>query len=119
MIESFKELSQVLATIGISISTSQEEYLLIVVKNLSTSLELNKESKPHEPHSPDDLQGSTDHLRQTTAEAENSCTISEGEGSLAPENEEFTTCLSATTLYTHETTDSKEDSLYGMAKEDV
>ena len=52
-------------------------------------------------------------------EDEDSCTISNGEKSLAPENEGFTTCLSAATICIQEITNSKEDSLYNMVEEDV
>ena len=60
MIMSLKELSQVLVVARILISSSQEENILTVVKNLSTSPEFIKEPKSHELHSQDDLESSTD-----------------------------------------------------------
>jgi hypothetical protein len=56
---------------------------------------------------------------KTTIEDQDSCTISKGDKSLAPENEGFTTCLSFATLCIQEITNSKEDNLYGMVEEDV
>lgn len=119
MTMSLKELSQVLAVVGILIFSSQEEHILTVVNNLSTSLEVIKEPKPHEPHSEDNLQASTDHFFQTNMEDEDSCTTFEGDKSLEPESEEFTTCLLAALVCTQETTHPKEDNLYGMVEEDV
>ena len=48
MIKSLEELSQILALVGIS--SSQEERILAVVKNLSTSPEAIDEPEQHEPH---------------------------------------------------------------------
>ena len=57
MIKSLEELSQILALARIS--SSQEEQILALVKNLSTSLEAIDETKQHEPHPQDGLQTST------------------------------------------------------------
>jgi hypothetical protein len=48
MIMSLEELSQILAAAGIS--SSQEEHILTIVKNLSTSPKDIEEPKFHEPH---------------------------------------------------------------------
>ena len=57
MIKILEELYRILATTGIS--SSQEEQILIAVKNLYTSPEAIDEPEQHEPHSQDDLQTST------------------------------------------------------------
>ena len=49
MIKSLKELYEILAVVGISISSSQKEQILISVKNLSAS-----------PHPQEDLEASFD-----------------------------------------------------------
>ena len=70
MMMSLKELSQVLARVGILISTSQEEKILTKIKNLSTSPKLIKEPKIYEPHSQDDIESFTNHLFQIDEEIE-------------------------------------------------
>ena len=45
---SMRELSELLATAGISISTSQEEKLLIAVESLSTTPKMTNETKSQE-----------------------------------------------------------------------
>ena len=113
MIKSFQELSQVLAVTGISITFST------AVKNLSTSPKVNEKTKPHQLHSPNNLQASTYHLFRTIDQAKESQTIFEREKSLAPKNEEFIACLSVAPICTQETAHPKEDNLHGMAEEDM
>ena len=72
MIKSLEELSRILTLVGIY--SSQEERILAVVKNLSTSLEAIDETEQHEPHPQDDLQTSTDFPFQVADEIEDSCT---------------------------------------------
>lgn len=48
MIKILRELSQILVVAGIS--TSQEEQILSIFKNLATSLEVIEEQQIHEPH---------------------------------------------------------------------
>lgn len=52
-------------------------------------------------------------------EVKASWTIYDKEQPLAYENVEFTICLSTTLVCTQDNIDPKEDSLYGMAEEDV
>ena len=82
MIKSLKELSRILALAGIS--SSKEERILVVVNNLSTSLEAIDETKQHEPHLQDDLQTSIDFPFQVVDEIKDSCTTSDGENPLEP-----------------------------------
>jgi hypothetical protein len=78
MIKSLTELSQILAAAGISISASQEEQILTVVKNLNVT-----------PHPQEDLEVSFDSLFQSIEETEKSWTTFDGEPPLEPEIEEF------------------------------
>ena len=48
MLISMRELSQILAAAGISISSSQKKHILKEVKNLSTSPEIIEEPQYHE-----------------------------------------------------------------------
>jgi hypothetical protein len=102
---SLGELSQILATTGIS--SFQEEHILTIVMNLSTSSEMIKEPKSHE------LQ--KDSPCQTAEEAEKLETTSDGERPLRPEIEEFST----DPLYTSETNHPEEEDLHGMMKEGI
>ena len=92
MIKSLEELSQILALVGIS--SSQEEKILAIVKNLSTSPEAIYEIEQHEPHPQDDPQTSTDFPFQVDDEIKDSCTTSDGERPLEPEIDELFPCLS-------------------------
>ena len=87
---SLEELSQILAIAGIS--SFQEEHILTIVKNLSTSPEILEESRSYE------LQN--DLPCQTVKEDENLWTTSGGEQSLRPEIEEFSTSISTDPLCT-------------------
>ena len=78
-----------------------------------------EEPKPHEPHSQDNLQASTDHLFQTTMEAKDLWTTFDGVHPLEPEIKKILTCVSPDILCTQETTHRKEDNLYGMEEEDI
>ena len=89
---SLEELSQILATTGIS--SFQEEYILTIVKNLSTSPEILEESRSYE------LQN--DFPFQNAKETEKLCTTPSGEQSLRPEIEEFSTTISLDPLCTLE-----------------
>ena len=73
-----REFSQILATVGILISISQEEKLLIAVESLSTSPEMEDELKCQEL--------GKDFLCETAEEANALGIISEGE---QPRIEEF------------------------------
>ena len=66
MIKSLEELSRILALAGISMS--QEERILVVVKNLSSSSEAVEEPDIHEPCSQDDIKTSTDSPFQAAEE---------------------------------------------------
>jgi hypothetical protein len=87
MIKSLKELSQILIAAGIS--SSQEEKILIAVKNLSAS-----------PHLQEDLEVSFDPSCQSIEETKESCITIDGEQPLEPEIKEFQTCLPKI-LYAH------------------
>jgi hypothetical protein len=102
MIKSLEELSRILALAGIS--TSQEEQILAVVKNLSASLEAIEETDIHEPCSQDDLQTTTNSPCQAVEDIEDSCITFTGEKSLEAEIEECSTCLSKILTSIPETT---------------
>ena len=83
MIKSFEELSQILAATGIF--SSQEEHILTVVKNLSTSPKDIEEPKFHEPHPWEDLEALCNHPFQPIEDTKESWTTSDGETPLEPE----------------------------------
>jgi hypothetical protein len=87
---SLGELSQILATSGIS--SFQEEHILTIVKNLSTSLKILEESRSYE------LQN--DFPCEIVKEAENLWTKSGGEPSLRHDIKEFSTSISSYPLCT-------------------
>ena len=80
---SMRELSQILAATGISISSSQEEHILTKVKNLSTSPKIIEEPQSHELK--------TDSHCQSIKETGNLETIIDGE---RPKIEELSTYIS-------------------------
>ena len=80
---SLEELSQILATVGIS---SFQEHILATAKSVSTSPEILEESRSYE------LQN--DFPFQNAKEVENLWTTPSGEKSLRPEIEEFSTSIS-------------------------
>jgi hypothetical protein len=102
---SLGELSQILAATGMS--SFQEEDILIIVKNLSTSLEIIKEPNSHE------LQ--KDSIFQITEGDEKLETTFDGERPLRPEIEEFL----VDPLYTSKTNHPEEEELHGMMKEGI
>jgi hypothetical protein len=106
---SLGELSQILA--AARISSFQEEHILTIVMNLSTSSEMIKEPKSHE------LQN--DFPCQNEKEAEKLWTTSSGERSLIPEIEEFSTSISADPLCTSEINHPEEEDLHSMMKESI
>ena len=110
MIKSLEEFSKILALAGIS--SSQEEQILPVVKNISTSLEAIDETKQHEPHPQDDLQTSSDFPCQVVDEIKESCTTSDAERPLVPEIEKFLLCLLTNPICIN------HSGLCGMTKED-
>ena len=91
MIKSLEDISQILATVGIS--SSQEEQILTTIKNLSTYPKVIEESKIHGSHLQDDLEASTHSPFQEIEEMTDLCTASDGEKPIEPEIEELSTCL--------------------------
>ena len=87
---SLEELSQILAVAGIS--SFQEEHILTIVKNLSTSPEILEKSRSYELKN--------DFLCQNVKEAKKLWTTSNGEQSLRPKIEEFSTSILADPLCT-------------------
>ena len=106
---SLEELSQILEIAGIS--SSQEEHILKIAKDLNTSPEILEESRSYE------LQN--DFPCQNAKEAEKLWTTSRGEQSLRPEIEEFSTSISADHLCTSEINHPEEEDLHSMMKERV
>jgi len=106
---SLEELSQILAMTRISYF--QEEHILTIVNNLSTSPEILEESRSYE------LQN--DFPCQTMKEDEKLWTTSNGEQSLRPEIEEFSTSISVDPLCTSEINHREEEDMYGMMKERI
>lgn len=118
MIKNFKELSQVLAVVGISISSSQEEQILAAVKNLFVSLEVIEEES-HDTHSQEDIKVSSNHIFQSIEDTrEPWATFDEGKP-LEPKIEESFPCLSLDPLCIQETNDPEEDDLHAMIEEDI
>ena len=118
MIKCLQELSQVLVVSRISISTYGEEHILIVLKNLSTSLEVIEELEFHKPHLQDDQEASTNHPCKFE-EAENLWATSDCKHPLESEIEELLTCLSLDIPCTQETNHLNKDNLHGMTEEDL
>jgi hypothetical protein len=106
---SLRELSQILAIAGIS--SSQEEHILTIAKNLNTSLEILEESRSYE------LQN--DFPFQNAKENEKLWTTPSREQSLRPAIEEFSTSISADPLCTLEINHPKEEDLHSMMKESI
>jgi hypothetical protein len=106
---SLRELSQILAAAGIS--SFQEEHILAAAKNLSTSPEILEESRSYE------LQN--DFPCQNAKEAEKLWTTSNGEQSLRPKIEEFSTSISADPSCTSEINHREEEDLHSMMKESI
>jgi hypothetical protein len=106
---SLRELSQILAAAGIS--SFQEEHILAAAKNLSTSPEILEESRSYE------LQN--DFPCQNAKEAEKLWTTSNGEQSLRPKIEEFSTSISTDPLCTSEINHREEEDLHSMMKESI
>jgi len=77
MIKILKDLSQILATTGVS--SSQEEQILTVVKNLSTSLEVIAEPDFYDPQPHEELESSNNHVFQSLGETEDLWATSVGE----------------------------------------
>ena len=102
MINILEELSQILTLARIF--TSQEEHILVVVKNLFASPEAIIELEIHDPCLQDDLQTSTDSPFQEAEEIEDSCTTFTGDQALEPDIEECSICLSTTLTSIPETT---------------
>ena len=106
---SLRELSQILA--AVEISSFQEEHILAAAKNLSTSLEILEESRFYE------LQN--DFPCQNAKEAKKLWTTSNGEQSLRPKIEEFSTFISADPSCTSEINHREEEDLHSMMKESI
>jgi hypothetical protein len=106
---SLRELSQILAIDGIS--SSQEEHILTIVKNLNTSPEILEESRSYE------LQN--DFPFQNAKETEKLWTTPSREQSLRPKIEEFSTSISADPLCTSKINHPKEEDLHSMMKESI
>ena len=103
---SMRELSQILAAVGISIYSSQEEHILTEVKNLSISLKIIEETQSHK------LQ--IDSPCQYFKETKNLKTIFDGE---RPEIEEFSTYLSTDPSCTQAIEHLEEEDMHGLRKE--
>jgi hypothetical protein len=106
---SLGELSQILAAVGIS--SFQEEHILTIVKNLSTSPEILEEPKSHE------LQNYFP--CQNEKESKQLWTTSGGEQSLRPDIEEFSTSISTDPLCTLEINHLEEENLHSMMNESI
>jgi hypothetical protein len=104
-----EELSQILAIARIC--SSQEENILTIAKNLSTSPKILEESRSYE------LQN--DFPCQNAKEVEKLWTTSSGEKSLRPEIEDFSTSISVDPLCTSKINHTKEKDLHSMMKESI
>ena len=102
MIKILKELSQILAAAGVS--ASQEEQILIAVKNLYASREVIQEEKFDEQY----------HM-----EAKEPNPKFDEERSLEPEIEESLACPLPDLVCIQETNHQKEEDLHGMIEEDI
>jgi hypothetical protein len=99
-----QELSRILVAAGIS--TSQEENILTVSKNLVVS--------PQE-----DFEVPSDSYCQFVEETQESWIECNEEKPLEPEIEDFVACLSVDHVCTSETNHLEENTLCGMEKEDM
>jgi hypothetical protein len=108
MIKSLTKLSQILASTGISISSSQEEQILTTVKKLNIA-----------PHPQEDLEVSFDSLFKCIEETEASWTTFDGGQPLELEIDKFLISLSEEPLCTNETSQLKEDDSQGMIEGDM
>ena len=106
---SLEELSQILVTTGIS--SFQEEHILTIVKNVSTSPEILEESRSYE------LQN--DFPFKNAKETKKLWTTPSREQSLRPKIEEFSTSISADPLCTSEINHLEEEDLHSMMKERI
>ena len=102
MIKSLKELSQILAVVGIS--ASQEAWILTAFKNIPASREVIKEEEFHE---------------QQQEETKESWTTFDEDNTLEPDIREFLRCLSTNPLCIQETNNLKGGYLHGMVEEDI
>jgi hypothetical protein len=109
VIISLEELSQILETVGIS--SFQEEHILTLLKNLSTSSEILEESRSYELHN--------DFAFQNAKETEKLWTTTSREQSLTPAIEELSTSISADPLCTSDINHPKEEDPHIMMKESV
>jgi hypothetical protein len=106
---SLEELSQILAIVGIS--SSQEEHILTIAKNLNTSPEILEESRSYELQNEFPLQNAKETKKLWTRPS--------GEQSLKPKIEEFSTSISADPLCTSEINHPEEKELHSMLKESI
>ena len=106
VIISMRELSQILATAGIFISTSQEEKLLIAVESLSSAPGMTNEPRSQE------LQ--KDVLCETAKEVDTLGITSERE---KPKIKEFSTCKLIDPSCAQTTTQLEEGDFYDIVKE--
>jgi hypothetical protein len=106
---SLRELSQILAIVGIS--SSQEEHILTIAKNLNTSPKILEESRSYELQS--------DFPFQNVKETEKLWTTPGREQLLRPEIEEFSTSISADPLCTSKINHPKEEDMHRMIKERI
>ena len=83
IIMSLEELSQILAAIGIS--SSQEEHILTIVKNLSTYPKDIEEPYSYEQCLQEDKETSIDHFCESTKENEDSWIVFTRDKPLVPE----------------------------------
>jgi hypothetical protein len=104
-----RELSQILA--AVEISSFQEEHILAAAKKLSTSPKILEESRSYE------LQD--DFPCQNAKEDEKLWTTSNGEQSLRPNIEEFSTSISVDPLCTSEINRREEEDFHSMMKESI
>jgi hypothetical protein len=104
-----RELSQILAAVGVC--SFQEEHILTIAKNLSTSPKILEESRSYELKNYFPF--------QNAKEDEKLWTTSNGEQSLRPNIEEFSTSTSADPLCTSEINHQEEDDLHSMMKESI
>jgi hypothetical protein len=106
---SLRELSQILVAVGIS--SFQEERILTIANNLSTSPKILEESRSYELKN--------DFPCQNAKEAKKLWTTSSGEKSLRPKIEEFSTSILAYPLCTSEIKHPEEKDLHNMMKERI
>ena len=101
------------------IYASQEEHILITIKNISTSLEVIKEKNIHELHPQEDIKSTFEHLCQFSKNTKDSWVTFDEEQLLELEIEGFLEILSSSPLCMKNIIHLEEKYMHGNIEEDI